>query len=369
MNAFGKSLFLLCVLAAASSLTGCDLGVVPIQTPTVQVEPSAQPTASASPSPTPTRAIATLVVATLVPQIESPSPTWTPGPPTETFTPSPTPGPFEYTIQSGDTLLYIIQQSPFNYRDTQVLDEILRLNPQISSIDRLPPPGSVILIPRQTATPTPAGFELTRAVLPPVTAAPTFDTSRVVQVTVKEGETILGIAEQNATSLSILATLNPDIDFIGCDFDSPFGGSGCSVLLVQGQAVNVPALTPTPTLSPTFSGSETPTATPTYAAPIAVFPPRDASASARTFLLQWLSAGVLQPQQVYVVQIEDSTAGTSFTGVTTDTSYELPRSLLPADGQTHQMRWRVSVGEPNNTGAYRLIGGEAPWNTFYWQSR
>jgi hypothetical protein len=269
-------------------------------------------------------------------------------------------------VQAGDTLLFIIQQPPFNYRDTGVLPDLLALNPNITSIDRLPPPGSVILIPRPTPTNTPEGFQLTQAVLPAVT--PAGDTP-VTLYTVAEGQTIIGIAASNGTTLTVLATLNPSLSFIGCDFSNPIGGPGCSVPLVVGQQVNVPAPTPSPTVSPTFSGSETPTPTPTYAPPQPVFPPEGANASARTFLLQWLSAGILLPDETYIIQVEDLTAGKAHTGVSRSNSYMLPESLVPADGQAHQMRWKVSVGVPNPDGTLRVISGPGAWQTFTWQSR
>ncbi|MGQ9909086.1 MAG: hypothetical protein ACUVS2_09660 [Candidatus Flexifilum sp.] len=309
------------------------------------------------------------VTPTIPPRLETPSPTFTAGPPTETYTPSPTPGPYEYIIQPGDTLLYILQLPPFNYTDPGVISEVLRLNPQITSADRLPGPGSVILIPRQTPTETPPGFELTAAIATPV---PVYDPASgpINQVTVREGETILGLAASNETTLVILATLNPQLSFFNCNFSNPSGGPDCNVPLQVGELVNVPALTPTPTLTPTFSGSETPTPTPTFAPPILIFPPAGASASARTFQLQWLSAGVLRPEQVYIVQIEDTVTGAAYLGVTRATSYELPEDLIPSDGQPHLMRWRVSVGAATaDPGVYRFDGPEGNWREFIWQSR
>lgn len=353
---------------AVTLLAACDLGQ-PIgeRTPTVEMSLTSAPTASPTFAPSHTPA------ATLPPRLEEPSPTFTPGPPTETFTPSPTPGPYEYVIQPNDTLLYIVQLPPFNYRDPNIINEVLRLNPQIVSADRLPPPGSVILIPRQTATPTPEGFELTRTFLPPQTqqAVNEFrpENAPTVQVTVRAGETILGVAAQNSTTLVILATLNPELSFFGCDFNNPSGGPDCNVPLQVGQVVNVPALTPTPTLSPTFSGSETPTPTPTYPPPSMIFPPHNANASARTFQLQWVSVGILRDDEVYLIQIEDMTAGTSHVDITRSTSYELPESLVPTDGQPHEIRWRVSVAAPTSEGTYRIISGAGDWRIFRWQIR
>ncbi len=354
------NIVLLLAVVAVIALSACQPNGVPARTPTVAPDATSSPTATveATPNiaPTPTRP----------PQLEQPTATWTPGPPTETYTPSPTPGPYEYTVQVGDTLLFIIQQPPFNYRDSSVISEIIAINANVPSADQLPPPGSVILIPRQTATPTPEGYEQTRVLLP---EPPPAGSTPVIPYTVAEGQTIIGVAASNGTTLSVLATLNPGISFIGCDFSNPIGGPGCTVALVVGQQVNIPAPTPAPTLSPTFSGSETPTYTPTYGPPQPVFPPEGANANARTFQLQWLSAGVLGPDETYTVQIQDMTSGAQHTGVSRSNSYMLPAEMVPRDGQAHQIQWRVSVAVPNPDGTLRIISGGGEWRTFTWQSR
>jgi LysM repeat protein len=356
-----KPIICLFVLLGAVLLSACEFSIPrggPTPTTIQTGEPSLTPLPSATAPPS----------QTLVPQLESPSPTFTPGEPTMSYTPSATPGPMQYVIQPGDTLIYIIQQDPFNYTNTNVIAEILRLNPLIASMDQLPPPGSTILIPLPTPSNTPEGYELTQTANP-ATATPVSAAVPVTQHNVREGETILGVAGQYNTTLVILATLNPEIDFVGCDYNNPSGGSDCRVELQIGQAVNVPMPTPPPTLSPTFSGSETPTVTPTYAPPTLIYPPLNANASARAFQLQWLSAGILQRGEAYIVQIEDTTSGASFLDTSTNTSYELPESMIPADGQPHAMRWRVSIGVPNAEGQWRIISGEAEWRPFQWQSR
>jgi hypothetical protein len=349
-------------LVGASLLAGCELSL-PRGGPTPTILQSVTPTEiSSEPSATPS------LTTTLIPQLESPSPTFTPGLPTQTYTPSPTPGPLEYVIQPGDTLLYIIQKDPFNYTDTNVIAEILRLNPLITSPDRLPPPGSTILIPLPTPSNTPEGFDLTQTAHP-ATPTPQNNVVPTAQHTVREGETILGVAGQYNTTLVILATLNPDLGFFGCDYNNPSGGPDCTVPLQVGQQVNVPMPTSTPTLSPTFSGSETATVTPTYPPPAMIFPAQDASASARTFQLQWVSVGILNESEYYIVQIEDTTDGATHLDVTKNTSYELPESMVPTDGQTHTIRWRISVGILNEQEQWRIISGMGDWHTFHWQSR
>lgn len=352
---------LLAVLAVFAA--GCELSQLPQASPTPPGEPTVMPSPSVIPtnSPSPTLS-AQPELATIAPSI-------TPIP-TETFTPSPSPEPYAtYIIQTGDTLLYIIQQPPFFYRDLRVLDEVVALNPNIISADRLPPAGSSILIPYPTTTPTPEGYELTAVAQPEQPQVNLPFNAEIIQVEVREGETILGIASRNATNLSILATLNPQLGFFGCDFSNPSGGPDCTVSIRPGDFVNVPALTPTPTLSPTFSGNETATLTPTYTAPMVIYPPQDASAPPRSFQLQWVSVGELRPDEVYLVQIEDQTAEMTHTDITRATSYELPEALIPADGQTHTIRWRVTLAAPNESGAYAFISPEGQWRTFYWQSR
>jgi hypothetical protein len=193
--------------------------------------------------------------------------------------------------------------------------------------------------------------------------------AEIIQVEVQEGQTIIGIAQNNSTTLPIIATLNPQITFLNCDFSTPSGGSGCTVFLAPGDMVNVPALTPTPTLSPTISGSETPTPTPTFRAPAMIFPPENANVPPITFTLQWVSVGELNPGEVYLIEIEDDTTTARHADVTTTTSYDLPAELVPTDGQTHIVRWRVSVAAQNEQGAYRHIGAVGEWRTFNWRSQ
>lgn len=357
-----KQIAAIVVLLASTLFAGCELAL-PRGGPTPTILQEVVPTETTTePSTTPA------ITLSPIPQLESPSPTFTPGLPTQTFTPSPTPGPQEYVIEAGDTLLYIIQQDPFNYTDTNVIAEILRLNPSITSADRLPPPGSTILIPLPTPSNTPEGYELTLTAHP-ITPTLEGNAAPIAQHTIGEGETILGVAGEYNTTLVILATLNPDIGFFGCDFNNPSGGPDCTVPLQVGQQINVPMPTPTPTLSPTFSGSETATITPTYSPPSMIFPAQDANASARTFQLQWVSVGILDESEYYIVQIEDQTNGATYLDVTKNTSYELPESMIPTDGVAHVIRWRISVGVLNEAQQWRMISGVGDWRTFQWQSR
>ena len=180
---------------------------------------------------------------------------------------------------------------------------------------------------------------------------------------------MVDIAVNYNTTLEVLAVLNPDISFAGCNFEIQSGGPNCNPLLSVGQEIQVPAPTPTPTLSPTPSGSETPTPTPTYAAPLVISPPQDANVPADVFRLEWVGVGVLQPDEVYLVQVSDATSGQVFNDITRSTSLLLPDSLVPTDGQTHTIDWTVTVAKPNEAGIYRVISGPPGINRFNWLSR
>ncbi len=357
-----------CVLALCLLvLAGCNFSPAPRDaTPTVAVPSTDTP----APTPEPTISLTPSRTLPAVPQLVSPTPTVTPGPPTATYTPSETPGPYQHVMKSGETLGYIIQL--YGYTDLSVIDQIVRLNPNVPDADHLPGEGATILIPRQTATPTPTGFELTVAAaggIPP-TEPPLAGNAQVMQHTVLEGQTIIGIAGEYSTTLEVLHHLNPDIRFFNCDFSNPSGGPDCNVSLSVGQTVNVPEPTPTPTLSPTPSGSETPTPTPTFVAPILVFPPEGAKAPGRSIVLQWVSIGELPPDMYYLIEVQDVTLNRAFDlMITRDTSINLPDTMVPTDGQLHDMRWRVRVGAQVESGAFNPNSAEGGWRTFQWQSR
>ena len=351
--------------AALCLLAGCNFA------PSPQGEASPTVENISSPSPAPTEpSLTPSATPSSQPEVATPTLTPTPLPPTITPTASDTPGPYEHTIQENETLGYIIQL--YGYTDFDVIAEVVAINENIPDADSLPGPGAVILIPRQTATPTLENSELTRVAQAGTPTAPSVILpvqTAIIQHIVVEGETIVGIAQQYATTLEVISQLNPDIPFFGCDFSIASGGPDCNPPLQVGQAVNVPAPTPTPTLSPTPSGSETPTPTPTYRAPMVVSPPQGGNAPPIAVRLEWVSVGVLQANEFYLVQVRDTTGGTEYVEVTRNTSLRLPDTLIPSDGQPHAMEWTVRVAYPNDQGIYQPVGGSPATNRFQWQSR
>lgn len=372
---------LIALLFVTISLSACNFAS-PEATPTsagiteVPIDPlpdqvsteTAMPTPS--PSTTPTAAV-TIVVA-------SPTPSLTAAPPTVSPTPEPTLGPWEHTVQQGESLIGIIGSPPYNYRENfaSVIDAILQLNnlPNANSIFA----GQTLLIPRPTATSVPQGVELTQAVIATLGGDPSARLGNVALPpntnfdchSVREGETIVGIIQQyGGATLEILAQLNPDLNFLGCDFDSPGGGPNCNPFLIVDQCVIVPFPTPTPTKSPTPSGSETPTPTPTYRPPVLVAPANGSIAGAGRVELFWASVGVLQSGEVYLVEVNDTNTGVTWVGTTRATSILLPADLIPTDGVIHTINWTVSVAVSDSQGVFVPIGPRSQFRMFQWQSR
>ncbi|MDX2075463.1 MAG: LysM peptidoglycan-binding domain-containing protein [bacterium] len=322
-------------------------------TSSATVQPSPQPT-STEPPITPTQTETSL--------------------PSETPIPTATEGPWVYTIKEGDSLITIIQQEPFNYRTQDVFREIVRLNNLISA-DILPPAGQTILIPRPTITPTPQNDigvttnNTSGATMPPmrpnVNLAPW---EQVGQYTIQLGDSLVSIAEQFSISLGQISQLNADISFIGCNFDLPAGGPNCNPFIREGQVINVLVPTATMTLTPTPSGLETATMTPTFNAPMQVSPPNGGIA-AGLVTLQWVTVGVLRPEEQYLIQVVDNTSGTTWTGITKQTTLRLPEELIPNDGQQHLITWTISVAQVNSDNSYNLVGVLGEARSFTWNSR
>ncbi|GAB4527250.1 MAG: hypothetical protein Kow0063_02310 [Anaerolineae bacterium] len=293
----------------------------------------------------------------------TPAATPTPITPSATPTITDTPGPFEHVVQEGDQLIAIVQE--YGHFDLAVLDVIVTMNANIPNADRLPPPGSVILIPRPTPSPTPPGGELTATLIArnPPTATPELLTMTHV---VQEGQTIVGIALQYGVPIYILANLNPRLDWRGCDFNIPGGGPDCGPPLSIGQELIVPAPTPTPTLSPTPSGSETPTPSPTYGPVRLLAPASGVIIMGGPLILRWVSAGVLSPDELYQVTVTDHTTGTVYTEFTRENTLTLPGDLQPLSGETRDMSWGVVVVRVRQDNVAEVVGALGEERPFRW---
>lgn len=324
-----------------------------------------------SPTPTPTQSRSTTVpifgeglVVTNTPRPTLLMVTVTPAPPTPS--PVPTEGDCVQRVDAGDDLISMAMAC--GHRSMDVMPLILEMNdldaPDLIQI------GQEIIIPRPTATVDPNAFAPTSGSVEIAAAGatdPSGEANRpadavalqdplfqptetllpgVMWHQVQPDENMIQIAYAYNTNAEVLAQLNPQIQFSQCDYGLETGGSTCTVLLIVGQNVRVPAPTPTPTLSPTLSGSETatPTLTPTFNAP-SLFNPQDRILFERDALitLRWVGSGTLGADEVYAVKMEDLTGGTTFVGETSELYFIVPTAWQGADGRRHDFRWSVSV--------------------------
>lgn len=379
-------LFIMMALCTSMILVACNFdtqdstptaeGIIeqPVNPIPDQPEASVTPSQTASPSPSPQGEVRIQIV-TQVPTI--------PANPTDVPTPTETLGPWEHTVQSGDSLTGILSNGPYFYDpfSSNIVDLVVALNSLSGPASIFE--GQTILIPRKTEVPVSEGLALTETAIAVGGSGSSVIDGRVVAVPtntvfdcheVQEGETVIGIIEQyGGANLELLCTVNSEnFSCAGCDFNTLSGG--CSIPLSIGQCVNVPLPTATPTLSPTPSGNETATPTPTYRAPSLVSPPEGGVVSGGIITLSWVSVGVLEPNEAYLVQVIDVEAETINNFITRTTSYRLPSSLIPTDGETHTITWQVQVGtevgiDDNGNQVYAPVGAGGIVRTYYWQSR
>ncbi|MEQ8677858.1 MAG: LysM peptidoglycan-binding domain-containing protein [Aggregatilineales bacterium] len=372
------------VVGGCLLLTACNFNInEPTPTAEAIVEEPINPLpdqAEETPSPSPTLSPSPSATQGALVAIVSNTPPPTPGPPTETFTPAPTEGPWEYVVQSGDTLAFILRQAPYNYdifSNPGIESAVIQLNSMSSANSLIA--GQTLLIPRPTPTTIPQGIELTQEAIRALGGDPTYNLSGIIPpgtlfdcYRVEEGQTVIEIISRfPPLTLETICQLNLDnFSCLGCDFEQPGGGPTCGPQLSIGQCVNVPLPTLTPTLSPTPDGNETPTPTPTYRPPIQVYPPNGGLAPAAIIELQWVGVGRLARDEYYLVEVIDTTSGSAPEYLTTrNTSIRLPTTMIPTDGQTHNISWTVRVAVRNENGVFAPIGATSITRTFQWQSR
>lgn len=320
-------------------------------------------------------------------------PSVTPGPPTATLTPSPaptapptdtlTPAPCARRVAAGDSLIGIILGC--GHRGLEILPTVMQLN-GIQNQDLLQV-GQEIIVPlpsptRDPAAPdesTPAGeIEAAALAAPPTveiallafdpfapTETPTLLPGLMWHI-VQPDESMIAIALQYKTDAKALSDLNPEIEFLLCEFGETFGGPECTVHLGQGQLIRVPAPTPTVTPIPTASGSETPTPTPsaTFNAPIAQSPPNGAFiAPFEPVTLRWVATGRLGADDFYRIALSNAETGMRYTADTRELFFIIPDDWGPQDSNSHQFSWQISVYD---AGAGHVSNASATHN-FLWQ--
>ncbi len=356
--------YLLRLLLAAGLLSavGCNISqpIPPQPTDVARAIATTESPSSVTPSPSPSAPVVTLAVATLAPTATAP-----PASPTATSV------YFEYLVNDGETMYYILQLPEHGYGyEPNVAATVVALNPNIPAADSVRG-GITILIPRPTLTPTPLGAEATQEFLATIGAD---DVSGVVLPAgarigchiVEAGDAIIGVAVQNNTTLEILHGLNRDLNWFGCNFTLPSGGENCAPNLSIGQCVRVPLPTPLPTKFPTPTGDETATPTATKLAPRVLHPADQASVPHGPLLIQWVGVAGMNQYDEYLVELVDQSDNRALRQVTRANSFRVPSAFVPADGKNRVIQWRVSVARADDHGVYNYVGAEGDWRAFTW---
>jgi hypothetical protein len=311
--------------------------------------------------PTAPAAIPTLPLATV-----------TPAPATATITP--TQGPCEQRAGKGDTVYGMAARC--GHKHLSIVEVIIHDNAMkdANSLQE----GQLLIIP----WPTPEGGGEDGLGPEPGSAAAAGDApagestlpAGVGWYTVKLGDTAVAIAYNYRTTMKTLRDLNPEIQFLQCDFGMPSGGPSCNLrpLLAEGQRLRVPAPTPTPSLSPTYTGSETatPTGTATFNAPFSQSPDDNMLyESSELPALRWVASGQLSSSQVYLVTVVNLTINQTYTATTHDLSFQLPGDWQPNDGRPHKFQWSVAVASLNDQSTPIPSALTTETRTFTWHSR
>ncbi len=307
---------------------------------------------------------------------ESPTlpPSFTPspeGPPTETPTPEATATlePYQYTVQPGDTLYYIIQV--FGYRDLQIVPEVIALNNMANENDLRA--DQVLLIPRQTPTPAPTSTEGPTPT-PTATAGPGTPTSdpntqpdytgcsldnRCISPDgqfwlheVVEGDTPAGLAFGYDTTVSDILLDN---------------GLSEASFIRPGQVLQIRIkVTLTPTLTPTGGPDSTATPTPVLSPPSLLAPANGATiAAGETAALQWAAVQPLPTGAYYLVQLRDRETDETFRATTRSNVYRLPDDLRAGTGRSVVYEWQIVIVEGGSTDSPVISEQGEPW-AFTW---
>lgn len=350
---------LLCLIALIAACQPQE-PIVPTVRPEASETQALQSTMPPLPSPSVTALFTPSGVPTMRPMI-SVTPGITPSVAVIAVQPSATFGPKCYTVRAGDTLLDLIYRA--GYGTLSVLEEVRRLN-NISGNNITE--GQQVCVPAFTMTPTPPGYEATAAAI--ATFVPQTGPLVTATYTVKKDDTVFGIMFEKGVSLRLLCALNQPYDLINCascklDSDPP----ECRPLLREGQILYIPGVPPTATITPTLTRSETPTATPGYP-PLALFAPTMGKLVNGPAQLMWMPAGVLRPDEYYLLTWFNAVTGVQQAVRVRESSYRLPADQQPSDGTAHTVNWRVWIAREVD-GQDVLLNPDGPIYTFLWASR
>lgn len=248
-------------------------------------------------------------------------------------TPTPIP-PLEYVVKNGDTpgriaLLYDLAVPELMAYNGKAEDDVIVVGETL----KIPPPT-----PQPAATTTAAP------------GTPTPPPADEVTYTVAAGDTLSGIAQKFDVPMSRIQERN-NIQNI-------------QSLQIGDQLVIPVAPTPTFTPAPGASSAAAATPTPPVQYPrVTLLTPLDREifiGNSAPILLQWLSSGILQSDELYLVEVERPGAR-AISARTRATSYHLLLDQYPAAGELNRLfKWRVMIVRQAGTGndeapAYRVV--------------
>lgn len=250
---------------------------------------------------------------------------------TPTGTPTPVP-PLEYVVRNGDTpgriaLLYDLSVPQLMSYNGKAEDDVIVVGETL----KIPPP-----------TPQPTETVAAGTSLPPP--------ANEVAYTVVAGDTLSGIAQKFDVPMSSIQERN-NIQNIQS--------------LHVGDQLVIP-VAPTPTFTPGPGASAAAAATPTPPVrypPVTLLTPLDREifiGNSSPILLQWLSSGILQRNELYRVEVERPGARI-VSDITRATSYHLSTDQYPAPGDPNRsFKWRVTIIREAGTGSnptsdYRVV--------------
>lgn len=286
-------------------------------------------TAGAAATITPTRT--TTVTVTMTPTVTQ-TPTLQP---TATLEP-----PVEYKVATGDTCGGIA------YNFGVSVNSIVVLNGLSSDCTNLSV-GQTLKIPKPTPTPSPMPSNT-----PNATEIAAIECN-TVDVTVKDGDTLGGIAANYAVSPASVQKYN------GMTNDVVYVGQKLKIPLCE-QQLETPSPTPVPP----------------YAGPNLLLPADGAffTNPAEPITLQWASVGDLRQNESYAITVEDVTAGEArkWIDYSSDTKYNVPSNYAPTDKNPHVYRWTVlpvrQTGTDKETGKplWEPAGDVSAQRVFTW---
>jgi LysM repeat protein len=272
-------------------------------------------------------------------------PTATPRPSaTPTGTPTPPP-PLEYEVKNGDTpgriaLLYDVSLEALMAFNAKATDDLIVV-------------GEVLKIPPPTPRPTEPGV--------PAVISPTPSGANEIVYIVQAGDTLGAIALTYDTTIDEIQARNnlPNIQELHI-----------------GDKLIIPVEpTPTVTRGPGTAAAAAATATPVAQyAPVTLLTPLAQEifiGNNSPILLQWLSTGLLQPNELYLVEVERPGAGRLVSFRTRATSFHLLPDQFPAPAEPNRLfKWRVMIirqagAGSDNAPTYRVIS-PASESTFEW---